>query len=170
MSDRDSAEPFGVLTGDALFIGDVGRPDLLGSAGLSADQLARQCTGRFTRRSSRCRTGRGYFRRTELARRAARTCRARLVDDRRAAGDQLRPGPDERGRVRGSRHRGPARRAAVFLLRARRNREQTATARGAAVARRRYRCRGFARASRAARSCWTPANRPTSPPVICAAR
>ena len=39
---RDSAEPFGVLTGDALFIGDVGRPDLLGSAGLSADQLARQ--------------------------------------------------------------------------------------------------------------------------------
>ena len=39
---RGSAEPFGVLTGDALFIGDVGRPDLLGSAGLSADQLARQ--------------------------------------------------------------------------------------------------------------------------------
>ena len=39
---RDSAEPFGVLTGDALFIGDVGRPDLLGSVGLSADQLARQ--------------------------------------------------------------------------------------------------------------------------------
>src|SRR6201993_196525 len=39
---RDSVEPFGVLTGDALFIGDVGRPDLLGSVGMSADQLARQ--------------------------------------------------------------------------------------------------------------------------------
>jgi glyoxylase-like metal-dependent hydrolase (beta-lactamase superfamily II)/rhodanese-related sulfurtransferase len=36
------AEPFGVLTGDTLFIGDVGRPDLLASAGVSADRLARQ--------------------------------------------------------------------------------------------------------------------------------
>lgn len=32
--------PYGVLTGDALFIGDVGRPDLLSSAGVSADALA----------------------------------------------------------------------------------------------------------------------------------
>jgi len=30
-----------VLTGDTLFIGDVGRPDLLGSAGWAADDLAR---------------------------------------------------------------------------------------------------------------------------------
>ena len=38
------AEPFGVLTGDTLFVGDVGRPDLLASAGadLSADALARR--------------------------------------------------------------------------------------------------------------------------------
>jgi len=35
------AVPYGVLTGDTLFIGDVGRPDLLGAAGWSADQLAR---------------------------------------------------------------------------------------------------------------------------------
>jgi len=35
------AEPWGVLTGDALFLGDVGRPDLLTSAGRSADELAR---------------------------------------------------------------------------------------------------------------------------------
>lgn len=34
-------EPWGVLTGDALFIGDVGRPDLLGSVGMTADALAR---------------------------------------------------------------------------------------------------------------------------------
>ncbi len=34
--------PYGVLTGDALFIGDVGRPDLLSSLGHSADDLARE--------------------------------------------------------------------------------------------------------------------------------
>ncbi len=33
--------PYGVLTGDTLFIGDVGRPDLLSSAGVTADDLAR---------------------------------------------------------------------------------------------------------------------------------
>lgn len=36
------AEPYGVLTGDTLFIGDVGRPDLLVAAGVTADDLARQ--------------------------------------------------------------------------------------------------------------------------------
>jgi DMSO/TMAO reductase YedYZ molybdopterin-dependent catalytic subunit/glyoxylase-like metal-dependent hydrolase (beta-lactamase superfamily II) len=36
--------PYGVLTGDTLFVGDVGRPDLLasGEGGISADVLARQ--------------------------------------------------------------------------------------------------------------------------------
>ncbi|HTK64809.1 MAG TPA: MBL fold metallo-hydrolase [Pseudonocardia sp.] len=34
--------PYGVLTGDALFIGDVGRPDLLSSIGVTADELGRQ--------------------------------------------------------------------------------------------------------------------------------
>lgn len=34
-------EPYGVLTGDTLFIGDVGRPDLLTSAGMTSDELAR---------------------------------------------------------------------------------------------------------------------------------
>ncbi len=34
--------PYGVLTGDTLFIGDVGRPDLLASIGVTADELARQ--------------------------------------------------------------------------------------------------------------------------------
>lgn len=36
----DDEVPYGVLTGDGLFIGDVGRPDLLASSGLSAEQLA----------------------------------------------------------------------------------------------------------------------------------
>ncbi len=39
----DDEVPYGVLTGDTLFVGDVGRPDLLasGDRGLSADVLAR---------------------------------------------------------------------------------------------------------------------------------
>lgn len=36
----DDAEPYGVLTGDTLFIGDVGRPDLLASIGFTRDELA----------------------------------------------------------------------------------------------------------------------------------
>jgi len=41
---RGDEVPFGVLTGDTLFVGDVGRPDLLasGDAELSADALARR--------------------------------------------------------------------------------------------------------------------------------
>jgi hydroxyacylglutathione hydrolase len=35
----DDEVPYGVLTGDALFIGDVGRPDLLASAGVTAEEL-----------------------------------------------------------------------------------------------------------------------------------
>ncbi|GIJ79163.1 Glyoxylase, beta-lactamase superfamily II [Micromonospora phaseoli] len=35
----DDSVPYGVLTGDALFIGDVGRPDLLASLGVTADEL-----------------------------------------------------------------------------------------------------------------------------------
>ena len=38
----DDDVPYGVLTGDALFIGDVGRPDLLASLGVTRDELADQ--------------------------------------------------------------------------------------------------------------------------------
>ena len=38
----DDVVPYGVLTGDALFIGDVGRPDLLASLGFTRDELADQ--------------------------------------------------------------------------------------------------------------------------------
>ena len=34
--------PYAVLTGDTMFIGDVGRPDLLSSIGVTADELGRQ--------------------------------------------------------------------------------------------------------------------------------
>lgn len=36
----DDDVPYGVLTGDTLFIGDVGRPDLLASIGFTRDELA----------------------------------------------------------------------------------------------------------------------------------
>jgi hydroxyacylglutathione hydrolase len=36
----DDTVPYGVLTGDTLFIGDVGRPDLLSSIGFTRDELA----------------------------------------------------------------------------------------------------------------------------------
>ncbi|MBV5242276.1 MULTISPECIES: MBL fold metallo-hydrolase [Mycolicibacterium] len=36
----DDQVPYGVLTGDALFIGDVGRPDLLASIGFTREELA----------------------------------------------------------------------------------------------------------------------------------
>jgi hydroxyacylglutathione hydrolase len=39
---RSDAAPWGVLTGDTLFIGDVGRPDLLSASGWTAPDLARQ--------------------------------------------------------------------------------------------------------------------------------
>ena len=38
----DDDVPYGVLTGDTMFIGDVGRPDLLSSKGVTADDLAEQ--------------------------------------------------------------------------------------------------------------------------------
>ncbi len=40
--ENEDAAPHAVLTGDALFIGDVGRPDLLSAKGVSADDLAGQ--------------------------------------------------------------------------------------------------------------------------------
>ncbi len=38
----DDEAPYGVLTGDTLFIGDVGRPDLLASFGVTKEELAEQ--------------------------------------------------------------------------------------------------------------------------------
>ncbi len=47
---RDDAQPFAVLTGDTLFIGDVGRPDLLASIGVTADELADMLYDSLTRK------------------------------------------------------------------------------------------------------------------------
>ncbi len=40
--DRSAEVPHAVLTGDTLFIGDVGRPDLMASVGVTAEELAAQ--------------------------------------------------------------------------------------------------------------------------------
>lgn len=37
---EDTTEPLKMFTGDTLFIGDVGRPDLIGSKGFTAEQMA----------------------------------------------------------------------------------------------------------------------------------
>jgi hydroxyacylglutathione hydrolase len=44
--------PVAVCSGDTLFVGDVGRPDLLGSIGFTADQLGRQLYGSVRRLAS----------------------------------------------------------------------------------------------------------------------
>jgi len=59
--------PHGVLTGDTLFVGDVGRPDLLASAGTGLDALT---LGRLLYQS-------GYSRLTAPDPPAASNCRAR---------------------------------------------------------------------------------------------
>jgi glyoxylase-like metal-dependent hydrolase (beta-lactamase superfamily II)/rhodanese-related sulfurtransferase len=38
----DDDNPYAILTGDTLFVGDVGRPDLLGAIGFTAEELGRQ--------------------------------------------------------------------------------------------------------------------------------
>lgn len=38
----DDTAPYAILTGDTLFVGDVGRPDLLGAIGFTAEELGRQ--------------------------------------------------------------------------------------------------------------------------------
>ena len=43
--ESQDAAPHAVLTGDTLFIGDVGRPDLLASVGVTSEELARMLHG-----------------------------------------------------------------------------------------------------------------------------
>ena len=47
---KSATEPHAVLTGDTLFIGDVGRPDLLASIGVTADELADMLHDSVTRK------------------------------------------------------------------------------------------------------------------------
>ena len=114
----DSPRPYGVLTGDTLFIGDVGRPDLLASVGVTAEELARQL---YHSLHERLLDAAGRHQGVPGPRRRLGV-REEPVDrdgvhDRRAASHQLRARADERGRLRRSRHAGSVRRAALLLVR-----------------------------------------------------
>ena len=52
---KDSAKPHAVLTGDTLFIGDVGRPDLRALLGWTANNLGSLFTTHCTTSCCRCR-------------------------------------------------------------------------------------------------------------------
>ena len=94
------AEPWAVLTGDTLFIGDVGRPDLLTSVGCTADEpgpralpVAARAAADPARRDARATPP------TAPARPAASTCRPRpssTIGEQRATNYAL--AADDRGR------------------------------------------------------------------------
>src|SRR3546814_10307631 len=51
-SDKSADHPHCVLTGDTLFIGDVGRPDLMASIGVTAEELGGQLFDRSEEHTS----------------------------------------------------------------------------------------------------------------------
>ena len=71
----DDDTPYGVLTGDTLFIGDVGRPDLLSSVGCTRDELADQLYDSLRTKLLTLPDDTRVYPRTAPDRRAARTCR-----------------------------------------------------------------------------------------------
>ena len=115
---RDCAAPFGVLTGDTLLIGDVGRPDLSSAMGGSSTEMARQLYGSLHdklltlpgRDPSFSSPRRGFRVRAQPFRRA-------LVHDRRTTADQPRAGAARRGAIRQRGHDRSAADTAVLLLR-----------------------------------------------------
>ena len=163
--------PYGVLTGDTLFIGDVGRPDLLASVGVTADELARQLYHSLHDAAAHAaRRDQGLpGPRRRVGVRQEPLDRDR-VDDRRAAPHELRARPDERGRVRRGRHPGPVGRPAVLRLR---RQPQPRTARPAHRGHHRADAddrRGARPPARRRRRARRPRRRWPSPPGTCAAR
>ena len=122
--------PYAVLTGDTLFIGDVGRPDLRASLGWSADELASLL---YDSRPPQARQAPRRDARLPGARRRLAVRQAPVdrhgLDDRRAAGLQLRDAADEPRAVRRDRHRRPAGRARLLHLRRRAERQRAPDAR-----------------------------------------
>ena len=125
-----------MLTGDTLFIGDVGRPDLRVALGWSAAISGACCTTRCATNSWRSPTTASSIRRTARVHSAARRSSKETVShDRRAAALELRAAADEQGRVHRARHRGSTRRAAVLHVRRGVEQPRTADARSGAGAR-----------------------------------
>ena len=114
---KDRERPQAVLTGDTLFIGDVGRPDLMASVGISARRAGRPAlrlgpspapAPRRHARLSRARGGLGLRQEPQLG---------DGVDDRRSAARELLAAADEPGGLRDAGHHRPAQGAVVLRLR-----------------------------------------------------
>ncbi len=88
---RDDDAPYGVLTGDTLFIGDVGRPDLLASIGFTREELADKLYDSLHDQLLTLPDATRSIRRTARARPAARTCRP--TPGRRSASSARRTTP-----------------------------------------------------------------------------
>ncbi len=105
----DDDEPYGVLTGDTLFIGDVGRPDLLSSIGFTREELADKLYDSLHDKLLTlpdCDPGVPGAR-GRLGVRQEPVDRD-VVDDGRAAGDELRAAGEGQADVLRPRHRGAA--------------------------------------------------------------
>jgi glyoxylase-like metal-dependent hydrolase (beta-lactamase superfamily II) len=87
----DDPVPYGVLTGDTLFIGDVGRPDLVGAAGWAVDDLARALYHATRTHLLTFPMRRACSRPTAQARRAARTCPPRPAAPSASSGAPTTP-------------------------------------------------------------------------------
>lgn len=71
----DESEPVKMLTGDTLFVGDVGRPDLVGSRGYTSEQMGALLYDSIKEKFYRCPMKPKFIRRTVQARCAANLCR-----------------------------------------------------------------------------------------------
>ena len=162
-----------VLTGDTLFVGDVGRPDLRVALGWSAADLGGLLYDSLhdeAADAARREPGLPGARRRLAVRQGAQ--QGDGLDDRRAAALELRAAADDEGGVRRAGHGRPARRAAVLHLR--RGAEQPRS--GRRSTRRSTRelkpltlDAGARAAATAARRCSTRATRASSPRRTCAA-
>ena len=95
--------PYGVLTGDTLFIGDVGRPDLLASIGFTREELADQLYDSLHDKLMTLPDATKVF----PAHGAGSACGKNLsteldLDDRRPEGHELRPARPRQADVHGA--------------------------------------------------------------------
>ncbi|WP_254188970.1 hypothetical protein [Micromonospora sp. WMMB482] len=151
------------MTGDALFIGDVGRPDLLASFGVTADELGAMLYDSVQRKLM----GLPDEVRVFPAHGAGSACGKNLSTERQSTiGEQRRTNyacaPDEPGAVPRPGHRRPAVRARLLRLR-RRAQPQGRELFDHTKAPRPLDAAEFAQAAPTARSWSTPATRRSSP-------
>ena len=119
--EQPDAEAWAVLTGDTLFVGDVGRPDLLGLDRLDGRRPRPPplpLGARSAPHAARCHARvPGPWRRIGVRQ---VDVRRRQLDHRGAAGHELRPAAHVRGRLRRGRDPGPVGGTALLRLRRRR--------------------------------------------------